>query len=309
MIELLFKKFIIQMPLFLMSILTITFLLIHFIPGDPVDVMLGEWASVEEKQNLTKELKLDLPLVTQYKSFLVQFWTGNWGESLITGIPIKKSLFQKFGNTLKLSFVSIFFAILIGLSMGLVSSYFHRSFWDKAFSIFSVLSLSVPAVILGPVLMYVFCIHFDLLPVGGLNDGLASYVLPALSLALPLGAVIARISRSSLLDVKQMDFVRTAHAKGLKPFKVYTKHTLRNALITILTVIGLQFGSLLTGTVVTETLFSWPGLGSYLLEGIQSRDYPLVQLCVCFMGILFVLINTLTDISYSVADPRVRIKA
>lgn len=290
----------------LLGVATLAFLLIHLVPGDPVDLMLGEQAATEDRENLRRELGLDKPLVEQYAQFLGQLSRFEFGRSLVSRESVGVEIRNHFPATLQLSLVALLLALLWGMPLGVQAAVRPHSFWGWFAEAMGLIGMSVPAVFLGPVLVYIFAIRLDLLPVSE-RDGFSSVILPALSLALPLGAVITRMTRASVREVLNEDFIRTARSKGLSESTVYFKHALRNALIPIVTVVSLQLGALLTGTVITETIFDWPGVGTLLFGAIQRRDYPVVQACILMVACIYVLVNLLGDIMYGVVNPRVRL--
>ncbi len=290
----------------LLGVATLAFLLIHLVPGDPVDLMLGEQASQEDRKNLRRELGLDQPLLTQYTQFLGQIASFEFGRSLISRESVGREIRAHFPATLQLALVALTIALLWGLPLGVKAAVKPRSFWGWLNETVGLIGMSVPAVFLGPILVYVFAIRLDLLPVSE-RESWYSVILPALSLALPLGAVITRMTRASVREVLDEDFIRTARSKGLSDRAVYFRHALRNALIPIVTIVSLQLGALLTGTVITETIFDWPGIGTLLFGAIQRRDYPVVQACILMVACIYVIVNLLGDIMYGVVNPRVRL--
>ncbi len=294
----------VMMIISLMGVITLTFMLLHFVPGDPVEMMLGEQASAQDKANLRRELGLDQPFITQYLNYLSDLTAMDLGRSLSLRTPVKDEIIKHFPATVELSIAALALALFIGLPLG-VTSAVHGGWRDRVCHIYTLMGMSIPGVFLGPILIYIFAIQLNWFPVSD-RDGWAHLVLPACSLAFPLGAVIARMSRASLLEVLQEDYIRTARAKGAAEHVIHFKHALRNALIPIVTVVGLQLSALLTGTVVTETIFDWPGIGSLMYSAIQRRDYPLVQGCVLLVATIYVLVNLATDLMYGVVNPRVR---
>jgi peptide/nickel transport system permease protein len=290
----------------LFGVITLAFLLIHLVPGDPVDQMLGEQASLEDRQNLRHELGLDRPLLEQYVSYLKQISTFEFGRSLVSRDPVGVEIRDRFPATVELSLASLLFAILWGLPLGVWAAVKPRSLWGWSGDALGLMGMSIPAVFLGPALVYVFAIRLDWLPVSE-SGSFEHLILPALSLALPLGAVILRMTRAAVMEVLNEDFIRTARSKGVSEPRIYFKHALRNALIPIVTILTLQLGALLTGTVITETIFDWPGIGTLLFGAIQSRDYPVVQTCILMVAVIYVLVNFLGDILYGLVNPRIRL--
>lgn len=289
----------------LFGVVTLSFLLLHFVPGDPVEIMLGERAPLEDKENLRRALGLDLPLGQQYTRYLGGVLTFDLGRSLTLRSSVAGEIAKHFPATLELALSALALAVAWGLPLGVWAAVRSGGLRDRATGFLALIGMSVPGVFLGPLLIYFFAVRLDWFPVSD-RGGAAHIVLPALSLALPLGAVILRMTRASVMEVLGEDYIRTARSKGLGDGRIYFKHALRNAMIPIVTVMGLQLGALLTGTVVTETIFDWPGIGSLLFAAIQRRDYPLVQGCVLFVAIIYVTVNLATDFVYASVDPRIR---
>lgn len=290
----------------LIGVITLSFLLIHFVPGDPVDLMLGEQASLEDRQNLRHELGLDQPILKQYGNYLAQLAQFDFGRSLVSRETVGRELLSYFPATLHLSTVALLLALIWGLPLGVQAAVKPQSAWGWLSESIGLIGMSIPAVFLGPVLVYVLAIKIDLFPVSE-RDSWDSVILPAVSLAVPLGAVIARMTRTSVREVLNEDFIRTARAKGAPDVDIYFKHALRNALIPIVTVVCMQLSALLTGTVITETIFDWPGVGTLLFTAIQQRDYPVVQACILIIACIYVFVNLMGDLLYGVVNPRVRL--
>lgn len=289
----------------LIGVITLSFFLIHLIPGDPVDVVLGEQADPRDRANLRRELGLDLPIWQQYENYLLNLAKLDFGRSAHSKRPVFGEIANRFPATAELSIAALTLALLWGLPLGVWSAARLHSWRDRLGSFLGLVGMSVPGVFLGPALVYIFSMRLGLLPVSE-RGGLDHLILPALSLSLPLGAVILRMTRAAMLEVVNEDYMRTARSKGVSENAVYFHHGLRNALIPIVTVVGLQLGALLTGTVITETIFDWPGLGTLLFTAIQQRDYPTVQGCVLFIACVYVFVNFVTDLAYGVVNPRVR---
>lgn len=289
----------------LLGVVTLSFLLLHFVPGDPVELMLGERAPAADKQNLRHALGLDLPIGQQYARYLSNVARLDMGRSLAMRSPVATEIAKHFPATVQLALTALLLAVLWGLPVGVWAAVKAGGWRDHLANAIALLGMSVPGVFLGPLLIYLFAVKLDWFPVSD-SGTLAHLVLPACSLALPLGAVILRMTRAAVLDTLKEDYIRTARSKGLSDWPVYFKHALRNAMIPIVTVIGLQLSGLLTGTVVTETIFDWPGIGSLVFAAIQRRDYPLVQGCVLFVATIYVLVNLLTDFMYGLVNPKVR---
>jgi peptide/nickel transport system permease protein len=289
----------------LLGVLTLVFFLIHFIPGDPIDVMLGERAAEADRVALREALHLDDPILTQYGRFLAGVVRGDLGRSLTTQRPVADLILARYPATLQLAAAALLVSLVIALPLGILSAVRPRSTVDAGGLLFSLFGVSMPTFWLGPLLIIFFSLKLDWLPVSG-RHGIASLVLPALTLGLGMSAILVRMTRSSLLEVFPKEFVLAARAKGLPERRVILRHALRNALIPLLTVVGLQIGALLTGSIITETIFSWPGLGRLTIQAIQSRDYPLVQGCILIIALTYLLVNLLIDLLYAAVDPRVQ---
>jgi peptide/nickel transport system permease protein len=287
------------------GVLLLTFLLIHLVPGDPVEVMLGDSVTVADRVQLRAELGLDQPLTQQFCTYLAKFAHGDFGRSIHTKTPIVELIKTRYPATLKLAFLSMLIGLSIGLPLGIYAALKAGKWQDLIVTIVSVRLSAMPAFWLGPMLMLIFAVWLGWLPVSGMESN-ASIMLPALTLGLGLSAILTRMTRTSLLEVLNDDYIRTARAKGLTEANVIIRHALRAALLPIITIVGLQMGSLLAGTVITETIFSWDGIGRLLVESIEKRDYPVTQACVLVVALSYVLVNLLTDILYRLADPRVK---
>ena len=288
----------------LLGALTLVFILIHLIPGDPVDVMLGETAGAADKEELRRSLGFDQPLTSQYRTFLLNLAVGNLGRSLYEQTSVAAMIRARLPATLQLALCAMLIAVLISFLLATLAANRRGGWIDRSALLFSLLGLSLPNFWLGPLLMILFSIQLGWLPVSG-RGGLSYVVLPAITLGLGMAAILTRILRASLLHVSREDYVQTARAKGLSESQVWLKHMLRNALLSVITVISLQFGSLLAGSLITETIFSWPGVGRLTIQAIQTRDYPLVQGCVLVIATSYVLINFFTDLLYKLVDPRI----
>jgi peptide/nickel transport system permease protein len=290
----------------MLGVVCLVFLMLHLIPGDPVELMLGESARPADRAALRAALGLDQPLALQLTAYLEGVLRLDLGSSLHSQRPIAELLGERIPPTLELAAVSLALALLLALPLGMLAALYKDRGWDAGAMGFSLLGMSIPNFWLGPVLILVFSLWLGWTPVSG-REGPASIVLPALTLGTSLAAILARMVRSSLLEVLGEDYVRTARAKGLGPAAVVWRHAMRNAWLPVITLIGLQFGALLGGAVITETVFSWPGIGSLLVESIQKRDYPVVQACVLVISLSYVLVTTLTDLAYAWIDPRIRL--
>ena len=287
------------------GVLLLTFLLIHLVPGDPVEVMLGESASVTDRAVLRADLGLNKPIVQQFGSYLTKLSQGDFGFSIHTKTPIIDLIKTRYPATLKLAFLSLFIGLTIGVPLGVFAALKANRWQDFVVTIVSVRLSAMPAFWLGPLLMLLFAVWLGWLPVSGMDDN-TSIILPAMTLGFGLSAILTRMTRTSLLEVLNDDFIRTARAKGLNENTVIIRHALRAALLPIITIVGLQMGSLLAGTVITETIFSWDGIGHLLVESIEKRDYPVTQACVLVVALSYVVVNVLTDVLYRLADPRMK---
>jgi ABC-type dipeptide/oligopeptide/nickel transport system permease component len=287
-------------------ILTMVFLLIHIVPGDPVEQMLGEGAAPGQVAQLRHSLGLDQPLYVQYGHYLEQIVRGDMGQSFKFQSPVRSVIFERYPATLQLAFLALLVCAAIAIPAGVIAAHRRGSNADRSIGVFTLFGLAVPNFALGPLLIVLFSIKLGWLPVSG-RGGALYYILPAATLGAALAAILTRMVRSSMLEELSSDYVRTARAKGLSTYAVLLRHALRNALIPIITILGLQFGTLLAGTIVTETIFSWPGIGRLTVMAISARDYPLLQGCILVIALSYVLVNLLTDVLYAVIDPRVRL--
>jgi peptide/nickel transport system permease protein len=290
------------------GVLLLTFMLIHAVPGDPVDVMLGESASVADRDALRADLGLNQPLFSQFGSYLSKLTHADFGTSIHSKAPIIELIKDRYPATLKLAGLALVIGISIGVPLGVWAALKNGHWQDVMVTIISVRFSAMPAFWLGPILMLLFAVWLGWLPVSGMESR-ASIILPAVTLGLGLSAILTRMTRTSLLEVLNDDYIRTARAKGLSEKTVIIRHALRAALLPIITIVGLQMGSLLAGTVITETIFSWDGIGRLLVESIEKRDYPVTQACVLVVALSYVLVNAVTDILYRFADPRVKFGA
>jgi ABC-type dipeptide/oligopeptide/nickel transport system permease component len=286
-------------------ILTMVFLLAHIVPGDPVAQMLGEGARAEDLTQLRHALGLDLPLPVQYGRYLSGVLHGNLGESFRFQQPVLKVVAEHYRATLELAAVALLFCALIGIPAGVLAAHKRGERTDHTVAVLTLFGLSVPNFALGPVLILLFSVVLGWLPVSG-RGGISHLILPAFTLGAALAAILTRMVRTSVIEELSADYVRTARAKGVSESGVLFRHALRNALIPILTILGLQFGSLLAGTIVTESIFSWPGIGRLAVQAIGARDYPLLQGCILLIAVSYVFVNLLTDLVYALVDPRVR---
>ena len=305
----LLKRTLTTLPV-LWLVVTVVFLLIHIVPGDPIVQMLGDGASASDLSVLRHAYGFDAPLHTQYLRYWRGIAHGNLGQSLRLHDSVLHLVLQHFPYTLALTVAAMLIGIGLAIPAGVVSATRRNRWPDRTLGLLSLAGLSFPNFALGPILILIFSIALDWLPVSGAGIGptdfLRHLVLPAITLGLGMAAILTRMVRTSMLEELSLDYVRTARAKGLSERTVVLRHALRNALNPVLTVVGLQFGSLLAGAIVTETIFGWPGLGRLTLSAISNRDYALVQGCILTIGLTYVVVNLLTDAAYAVADPRMR---
>ncbi len=292
----------------LLGVITLIFFLIHLVPGDPVQAMLGETATPTDLEALRQALGLDKPLLTQWWLYMSNLFQGDLGTSLYSKQPIIEILIERFPATLELATAGLLVAILLALPLGSIAALRKDTIYDNGAMVFSLLGVSIPNFWLGPMLILLFSLMLGWFPVSG-REGVLSLVLPAITLGTALAAILGRMVRSTLLEVLNEDYIRTARAKGLRESAIIIHHALRNASLPIITILGLQLGTLLGGAVITEIIFAWPGIGQLTIESIQRRDYPLVQACILLISLSYVFVNTFTDILYGWLDPRVRYSA
>jgi peptide/nickel transport system permease protein len=286
-------------------VVSVVFLLIHLVPGDPIQQMLGENASAADVQAARHAFGLDVPLSQQYVNYWKSVLHGDLGRSLRFDQPVSRLVASRYPQTLRLTLASMIVALLISIPAGVRSARRRNRWDDRTLSFVSLLGLSFPNFALGPILILFFAIRLGWLPVSGAGT-LAHLVLPAITMGGSLAAILTRMVRTAMLEELGQDYIRTARAKGLSENVVVYKHALRNALVPVLTVVGLQFGALLAGAIVTETIFSWPGIGRLTIQAIGNRDYYLVQGCILMIGLTYVVVNFATDFFYSLANPRIR---
>jgi peptide/nickel transport system permease protein len=303
------KRVLLTLPV-LWLVVTVVFLLIHIVPGDPIVQMLGDGATAGDVAALRHSFGFDQPLHTQYLHYWAGVLHGDLGRSLRLHDSVLHLVLQRYPYTLALTVAATLLGALLAIPAGVASARRHNRWSDRTLGVVSLFGLSFPNFALGPILILVFAIGLGWFPVSGAGSGagafLAHLVLPAVTLGLGMAAILTRMVRTSMLEELGQDYIRTARAKGLSERSVVYRHALRNALNPVLTVLGLQFGSLLSGAIVTETIFGWPGLGRLTLSAISNRDYALVQGCILAIGLTYVLVNLLTDSMYSLADPRMR---
>jgi ABC-type dipeptide/oligopeptide/nickel transport system permease component len=300
----LIRRLLLTIPVIL-GVATLVFALIHLVPGDPAQAMLGETAPQADVVKLRHSLGLDQPLLTQYRTFMIGLARGDLGTSFRYNAPVTAQIREKFPNTATLAMAAMCFAIIFAIPLGILAAVFRGTFVDHAAMTIALAGISMPNFWLGPLLAIVFAVRLGWLPVSG-TGGLSHLILPAVTLGAALSAILARMTRASLLEELRELYVLAARARGLSGMRAVVKHAFRNSLIPIVTIIGLQFGAVLTGTIITETIFAWPGLGRLLIQAISFRDYPLIQGCILFISITYVAMNLLTDLTYGFLDPRIR---
>jgi ABC-type dipeptide/oligopeptide/nickel transport system permease component len=306
MLRHLFQRTLLALPA-LWLVLTLVFLLIHIVPGDPVEQMIGEGAAPGEVAQLRHALGLDLPFHVQYGRYLRQLTRGDMGQSFKFQAPVRRILFERYPATLELAFLALCLSAAIGIPAGVLAAHRRGQTVDGAIGVFTLFGLALPNFALGPLLILLFSIVLGLLPVSG-RSGPLSFVLPAVTLGAALAAILTRMVRGAMLEELSSDYVRTARAKGLATSAVLFHHAFRNALIPIITILSLQFGTLLAGAIVTESIFAWPGVGRLTVQAIAARDYPLLQGCILIVSVSYVFVNLMTDLLYTVIDPRVRLQ-
>ena len=300
----LIRRLLLTIPVIL-GVATLVFALIHLVPGDPAQAMLGETAPQADVLKLRHSLGLDQPLLTQYRTFMTGLVRGDLGTSFRYNAPVTAQIREKLPNTATLAVAAMCFAILFAIPLGILAAVFRGTVVDHAAMTLALVGISMPNFWLGPLLAIVFAVRLGWLPVSG-TGGLSHLILPAVTLGAALSAILARMTRASLLEELRELYVLAARARGFSGMRAVVKHAFRNSLIPIVTIIGLQFGAVLTGTIITETIFAWPGLGRLLIQAISFRDYPLVQGCILFISVTYVAMNLLTDLTYGFLDPRIR---
>lgn len=304
MLRYLVRRLLLTIPV-LLGVATLVFALIHLVPGDPAQAMLGEGAAPEELVKLRHSLGLDQPLLVQYKSFLSGIARGDLGTSFRYNTPVTAQIREKLPNTAKLAVAAMVLAILFAIPLGILAAVFRGTIVDYSAMTVALVGISMPNFWLGPLLAILFAVRLGWLPVSG-TGSIWHLVLPAVTLGAALSAILARMTRASLLEELRELYVLAARARGVSRTRAVLRHAFRNSLIPIVTIIGLQFGAVLTGTIITETIFAWPGLGRLLIQAINFRDYPLVQGCILFISVTYVAMNLLTDLAYGFLDPRIR---
>jgi ABC-type dipeptide/oligopeptide/nickel transport system permease component len=289
----------------LLGVATLVFALIHLVPGDPAQVMLGEQASPADVADLRQRLGLDEPLVKQYTAFVTGLVRADLGTSFRYGTPVSTEIGARLGRTLELALAAMAVAVVMAIPLGVIGALNRGRAADQAAMAVSLAGISMPNFWLGPLLALIFAVELGWLPVSGTGSW-QHLVLPAITLGTALAAILARMTRASLIDELDELYVVAARARGLSRRRAVLVHAFRNSLIPVVTILGLQFGAVLTGTIITETIFSWPGVGRLLIQAINFRDYPLVQGCILFIAVTYVAVNLLVDLTYAWLDPRIR---
>jgi ABC-type dipeptide/oligopeptide/nickel transport system permease component len=300
------RRILLTIPV-LLGVATLVFSLIHLVPGDPAQAMLGEGAAPQDIADLRASLGLDRPLLEQYTTFLRHAITGDLGRSFRTGQPVTAMIVERIPATAELAVAAMIVAIVIAIPLGVIAAVWRGTAADYGAMTFALAGVSIPNFWLGPLLAIVFAVELGWLPVSGRGTP-AHLILPAISLGLALAAILARMTRASLLDELRELYVRAARARGASRAAAVTAHALRNSLVPLLTIVALQFGAVLTGAVITETIFAWPGIGRLLIQSIGFRDYPMVQGCILLIAVTYVTVNLITDLLYGVLDPRIRLE-
>jgi peptide/nickel transport system permease protein len=297
-----------QMIPITLGILTLIFSLIHLIPGDPAAQIAGEGARPQDVQAVRKALGLDQPLWKQYVTYLTNLARGDLGRSFRTNESVAKEIAARYPATIQLALGAMFVALLVAFPLGIVSAIYRNSWIDNVARFFALIGVSMPSFWFGPLLIIAFAIKNPWFPVSGREEGLKSIVLPSITMGLALAAILTRMIRVSLADELGQLYVTTAIAKGVTRGKAIFRHALKNALIPVITILALQFGSLLTGAIITEQIFSWPGLGRLLLQSISTRDYPQVQASILVIALTYIMVNFISDLLYGVVDPRIKLE-
>jgi len=307
MIQYIIRRLLQMIPITL-GILTLIFSLIHLIPGDPAIQIAGEGASAADVAAVRTALGLDQPLWKQYVTYVTNLARGDLGRSFRTHESVAKEIGARYPATMQLAFGSMLVALLVAFPLGIVSAIYRNSWIDNVARFFALIGVSMPSFWFGPLLIIAFAINKQWLPVSGREEGLKSLILPSLTMGLALAAILTRMIRVSLAEELNQLYVTTAIAKGVTRGKAIFRHALKNALIPVITILALQFGSLLTGAIITEQIFSWPGLGRLLIQSITTRDYPQVQASILVIALTYILVNFVSDLLYGVVDPRIKLE-
>jgi len=292
----------------LLGVITLVFFLTALVPGEPVDVMLGERVTGADREALRASLGLDKPIVERWSSYVLNVIQGDLGDSLLKQRPVSDLIQERLPATFQLAILSFAIVVAIAIPLGSYAARKHQQFGDHAATVFALLGQSIPNFWLGPMLVLLFSIYFAWLPISG-NETWQHIILPSVTLGFSMTAIAVRMLRSSLLEILYQDWMRTARAKGGAESQVFLQHAVPNAMIPVLTLLSLQLGALLSGAVITEVVFSWPGIGSLLIDAIQQRDYPLIQGVVLVIAVLYIVINLVTDVLLAWIDPRIEAQA
>jgi ABC-type dipeptide/oligopeptide/nickel transport system permease component len=306
MTQYIFRRILQMIPITL-GILTLVFSLIHLIPGDPAAAIAGEGARPEDILSVRKALGLDQPLWAQYVHYLGRLAHGDLGRSFRTGDLVSHEILVRYPATIQLAFGAMLVALLVAFPLGMISAIYRNSWIDNVARFFALIGVSMPSFWFGPLLIIAFAINHTWFPVSGREEGLKSLVLPSLTMGLALAAILTRMIRVSVAEELNQLYVTTAIAKGVTRTRAIFRHALKNAMIPVITVLALQFGSLLTGAIITEQIFSWPGLGRLLIQSITTRDYPQVQASILVIALTYILVNFISDLLYAVVDPRIKL--
>ncbi len=298
------RRLLLTIPV-LVGVATLVFALIHLVPGDPAQSMLGEAAAPEEVAKLRARLGLNRPLVVQYAAFMRGLASGDLGTSLRYDTAVSEEIRARLPQTARLALAAMAVAVALAIPLGIVAAVFRGTAVDHAAMTLALAGISMPNFWLGPLLAILFAVKLGWLPVSGSGDW-RHLVLPAVTLGAALAAILARMTRASLLEELRELYVLAARARGVSRARAVLRHAFRNSLIPVVTIVGLQFGAVLTGAIITETIFAWPGIGRLLVQAIGFRDYPLVQGCILFISVIYVAVNLLADLMYGVLDPRIR---
>jgi peptide/nickel transport system permease protein len=298
------RRLLLTIPV-LLGVATLVFALIHLVPGDPAEAMLGDSAPPADLAELRTKLGLDQPLLTQYGHYVTSLVRGNLGTSFRYNTPVAREIGQRLSRTAQLAAAAMAVAVLIALPLGVLGALYRGRWVDQVATTVSLFGVAMPNFWLGPLLAIIFAVYLGWLPVSGTGT-LRHLVLPAVTLGGALAALLARMTRATLIDELRELYVLAARARGVSRARAVVSHALRNSLIPVVTIIGLQLGAVLTGTIITETIFAWPGVGRLLIQAISFRDYPLVQGCILFIAVTYVTMNLLVDLVYGWLDPRIR---
>lgn len=302
----LLRRLLLVIPV-LWAVVTLVFLLLHLVPGDPVLAFLGETATPEQVAEMRHRFGLDRPLLEQYANYWKQVLRGDLGVTFVDRRPVAEKILSRYPATLQLAVAALLVAVLVAIPLGVTAARHHGGIRDAVASVMALLGIALPNFALGPLLILLFSVKLGLLPPSGFGDP-AHLILPALTLGAALAAILTRLVRTSVLEELHQDYVKTARAKGLNERTVLYRHVLRNSLIPVVTIVGLQFGVLLGGAIITERIFNWPGIGTLTIEAIAARDYPLVQGCLLVIALTYIVVNTATDLLYRVLDPRIKVE-